>query len=273
MIRRTDMPSTGQFDGAPDDILTICAIAVIASVCANVIHEGLGHAATALATVAHSGVLSTVAWSGNGDSRLVAAAGTLANLVAGGIVWLALRSKSSASTSERYFLFLCATFNLLAGTGYFFFSGVSNFGDWADVIAGTQSHAMWRVLLAVGGIALYFAAVLAIGRMLVAHVGIPRGDSARMHRLLYVPYFAAVTLQVFAATFNPMGIQLMWESALPGTAGADNALLWLQYYIPRRLECPRPAQPIVRSYAWIGAAAAVAVIFVFVLGRGISLHR
>jgi hypothetical protein len=256
-----------------DDISTMLAIAIIASACANVVHEGLGHAATALATVGHSGVLSTVAWSGDADSRLVAAAGTLANLAAAAIFDVVLRLTAAESTAVRYFLFLCVSFNLLAGTGYFFFSGVSNFGDWAEVIAGTQHHAMWRVALTVGGLILYYAAVLALGRMLVTHVGISRGDSARMRHLLHIPYVAAVALQACAALFNPLGIQLMWESALPGTAGADNALLWLQHYIPRRLETPGPAPPISRSYAWIAMAAAVAAFFIFVLGRGITLQR
>ena len=82
---------------AHDDVPTVCAISMLAGILANVLHEGLGHAATALLTGAKSGVLSTVAWSSDFDSRLVAAAGTLANLVAGAALWLALRSWRSAS--------------------------------------------------------------------------------------------------------------------------------------------------------------------------------
>ena len=35
--------------------------------------------------------------------------------------------------------------NLFTGTGYFFFSGVANFGDWAAVIHGLQPYWAWRV--------------------------------------------------------------------------------------------------------------------------------
>jgi hypothetical protein len=59
-----------------DDSLTICAISLLAGMLANVLHEGLGHAATALLTGAKSGVLSTAAWSSDVDTRLVAAGGT-----------------------------------------------------------------------------------------------------------------------------------------------------------------------------------------------------
>jgi hypothetical protein len=52
---------------------TVVAISFVAEMFADVLHEGLGHAAVALLTGAKSSVLSTVAWSSEGDSRLVAA--------------------------------------------------------------------------------------------------------------------------------------------------------------------------------------------------------
>jgi len=68
--------------------------------------EGLGHAATALLTGTKSGVLTTVAWSSDFDSRPVAAGGTLANLAAGMVFWIALRSTRSASVRLRFFLLI-----------------------------------------------------------------------------------------------------------------------------------------------------------------------
>src|SRR5271167_823732 len=106
---------------ANDDVLTICAISLVAAMLANVLHEGLGHAATDLLTGTNSGVLSTVAWSSDADSRLVAAAGTLVNLAAAVIFWVALRRARGAPVRWRFFLVVSLAFNLLAGTGYFFF--------------------------------------------------------------------------------------------------------------------------------------------------------
>ena len=82
---------------ANDDVVTVCAISLRAEIIANVLHEGLGHAATALLTGAKSGVLTTVAWPSDFDSRLVAAGGTLANLAAAMVFWIALRSATGAS--------------------------------------------------------------------------------------------------------------------------------------------------------------------------------
>ena len=110
-----------------------------------------------------SGLLTTVAWSSDFDSRLVAAGGTLANLAASIVLWIALRKAKSASVRWRFFLLTSFAFNLFEGTGYFLFSGVTNFGDWAEVIAGLPAHWLWRALLVVVGMASYFGAVLAVG--------------------------------------------------------------------------------------------------------------
>src|SRR6266851_6025750 len=89
---------------ANDDVLTVCAISFLAEILGNVLHEGFGHAATALLAGAKSGVLTTVAWSSDFDSRLVAAGGTLANLAASIVFWIALRNAKSASVRWCFFL-------------------------------------------------------------------------------------------------------------------------------------------------------------------------
>jgi len=68
-------------------------------------------------------------------------------------------------------------------------------------------------------------------------------------------------------------MQLKWQSALPATAGAKSGLLWLRYYIPRGTVPERREEGIDRSNVWITVALALSLLFVFVLGRGIVLHR
>jgi hypothetical protein len=259
--------------GAKDDVLTVCAISLLAGMLANVVHEGLGHAGTALLTGTQSGVLTTVAWSSNVDSRLVAAGGTLANLVAALLFWIASRVAKRASVPWRFFVLISLAFNLFTGTGYFFFSGITNFGDWAAVIAGLPRQWLWRTLLIMAGIASYFAAVLVVGSGLVRYVGVPRNEAPRLRKLTFIPYISAVLLACAGGLLNPLGIQLVWQSALPGTAGADCGLLWLRYYIPKKA-VPEPGSDCIgRNYAWITVAAALSVAFIAVLGRGITLHR
>ena len=256
-----------------DDALTVCAISLLSAMLADGLHEGLGHGALALITGAKSGVLSTVAWSSTFDSRLVAAGGTLANLAAGIVFWIALLSTKRASVQLRFFLLTGVAFNLLAGTGYFFFSGVTNFGDWAAVIADLPAHWLWRTLLIVIGIAAYYVAVLVVGIELVRYVGVPRTEQRRLRKLTFIPYFSAALLLAAGGLLNPIGIQLVWQSALPGAAGAHSGLLWLRYYIPRKTVPERGSQAIGRNYVWIILAAILSLFFIFVLGRGITLHR
>src|SRR5579863_9006741 len=109
----------GVTEQGKDDGLTVCAISLVAEMISDVVHEGLGHAAVALLTGEKSGVLSTVAWSSAGDSRLVAAGGTLANLVAALVFWVVLRRVTGGSVRMRFFLLMSLAFNLFAGTGYF----------------------------------------------------------------------------------------------------------------------------------------------------------
>lgn len=256
-----------------DDTLSICAISVVAGMLTNILHEGVGHGLVALLTGAKSGVLTTVAWSSEFDSRLVEAGGTLVNLAAGIGFWLALGSTRRASMPMRYFLLISSAFNLFTGTGYFFFSGVTNFGDWAAVILRLHPQWLWRALLVVVGASSYYAAVLVVGIGLVRHVGVPRNQQARLRKLTLAPYISAVALASVAGLLNPLGMQLLWQSALPATAGGQSGLLWLQYYIPRRTEPTRGPEFLARNYLWIGAATVLALVYVVLLGRGITLHR
>ena len=261
-----------QLSPSADDVLTMVAISVLGAIISNVLHEGVGHGLTALLTGAKSGLLTTVAWSSASDTRLVAAGGTLVNLAAALAFWLALRSAKNASMPLRYFLLITCAFNLFSGTGYFFFSGVADFGDWAAVISGLHPHWLFRVLLVALGAASYYASVLAVGMGLVRYVGVPREQHRRLRKLTILPYFSAVVLLSIAGLLNPLGIQLLWESALPATAGGQSGLLWLQYYIPRGAEPKRTPEQLVRNSHWIITAGVLALVYIVVLGRGITLR-
>jgi hypothetical protein len=68
--------------GAPDN-LTIIAIAIVVTVIADVLHEGAGLGGACLLTGGHPLGLSTVHFECDSEGRLVAAGGTVVNLIAG----------------------------------------------------------------------------------------------------------------------------------------------------------------------------------------------
>lgn len=254
-----------------DDPLTICAISAVAIILSTMLHEGLGHAAVAIATLHASGILTSLAWSSAYDSRLVLAGGTLVNLIAGVIFWLLLRAARRSHPALRFFLLISMTFNLFSGTGYFFFSGVSNFGDWAGIIAGLHPHGLLRAALIVVGVASYYGAVVLVGSSIVHYMGALSSDARRFRRLTWVPYFTALIVDGVAGIFNPFGWQYVFLSALAATAGGQCGLLWLRHYIPKRVQ-PGERAVVKRSYAWIIVAVVLTSIYIAILGPGVHLH-
>jgi hypothetical protein len=256
---------------ALDDAPTVCAISVLGCMLSTMLHEGLGHAAVAIATLHASGTLTSLAWSSAQNSRLVAAGGTLVNLASALVFWLILRAARNARSTLRFFFLITMSFNLLTGTGYFFFSGVSNFGDWAQVIEGLQPHWLLRTGLIILGIVSYYGAILLIGSSIVQHMGVPLSDARRFRRLTWYPYFAAIVIDGVAGLFNPFGMRYVFLSALAATAGGNCGLLWLRYYIPRSIQPGPQNQVIRRSYAWIAVAIVCAAIFIGIFGPGVHL--
>lgn len=131
------------------------AISALACILQDLLHEGLGHGVTAWLSGAHRVTMSTVALQSDIETRWISANGTLVNLVSAAIFWFLLLNAQRYRPATRYFLVLVMAGNLFTGTGYFCFSGVFNFGDWAAVIRDLQPHWMWRLGLVVLGVASY----------------------------------------------------------------------------------------------------------------------
>src|SRR5580704_135889 len=171
-----------------DDRLTIISISALACILQDVLHEGLGHGLTAWLSGAHKVTMSTVAMQSDIETRWVSANGSLVNLLFAAIFWLLLLRPQRYKMATRYFLVLAMAGNLFTGTGYFFFSGVTNFGDWAAVIRGLQPHWIWQLGLVVVGVASYYASMLVVAANLKPFQGHEQ-SSGRLRVLCWTPYF------------------------------------------------------------------------------------
>jgi hypothetical protein len=256
------------------DTLTIIAIAIVATVIADVLHEGAGHGGACLLTGGHPLALSTVHFECSSEGRLVAAGGTIVNFIAGLMFWFASR-RATRSTHLRYFLWLSMTLNFFGAGGYFLFSGVGNIGDWAAVIDGFQSAWLWRVgltLLGIGSYGLFMWIALLEMRPFLPQAGPERWKRAR--KLSLVPYFTDGILSCVAGLFNPVGMILVAISAAAASFGGASGLFWMWNWLKGSristgsFEMP----PLTRSRGWIVAAGILAVIFVAVLGPGLKFH-
>ena len=213
------------------DRMTLVAIAIVAYALANLIHEGLGHGGTCVAVGGRLSALSAIHAEcdveGQGRNALVTAAGTLANFFAGATAWLVLRTQKGRLTSQRYFLWLFMTLNLLQGTGYWLFSGVANVGDWAHLVAGREPHWLYRAILAILGGAGYWGAIVLGLRTLNPLVGGGPDRLQRARTLSLIPYLAGGVLYVAAGAFNPVSPLLVLISAAAASFGGASALAWM----------------------------------------------
>jgi hypothetical protein len=259
---------------AKDDRFTVIAISALACILGDILHEGLGHGVTAWLSGAHRVTLSTVAMQCDiPETRWISANGTLANLLFAGIFWLLLLRPRRYRPVTRYFLVLTMAGNLFSGTGYFLFSGFSNFGDWAAVIRGLQPHWLWQLGLIVVGLVSYYLSMLVVAAQLKAFQE-KNQRSRRLRVLCWIPYFTDGALAGLAGLLNPMGLFYVLASALPSTLGANAGLLSLPWMMWRaRTSEDEQVGPIGRNVAWIATAAVASLLFIFVLGRGLTWSR
>jgi hypothetical protein len=257
------------------DLLTVAAIAIAAAVIADFIHEGLGHGGMCIATGGQPLALSTVHFECSADTRLVAAGGTLANLIFGALFWGAARAVKQ-SAPWRYFFWLLMTFNLFEAGGYFLFSGIGNIGDWTAVVAGWQPAWAWRLGLVALGAVTYFILFVPLSlRELRPFLG--KDATIRMRRarqLTLVPYFTAGILSCAAGTLNPVGPLLILISAAAASFGGHSGLAWMSNLLhgPRIPSTQLQMPEIERSRGWLIVAVVLAILFTAELGPGVRFH-
>jgi hypothetical protein len=261
-----------------DDKLTLIAISALACIVQDVLHEGLGHGGTAWLSGARQLTMSTVALQSDIETRWISANGTVVNLIFAAIFWLFLLKPRRYGPATRYFLVLAMAGNLFTGTGYFLFSGVLNFGDWAAVIQGFQPHWAWQLGLVVLGIISYYASMLLVAAQLKPFQG--QLESSRLRVVCWTPYFTDGILAGLGGLLNPLGLFFVIASALPSTLGANAGLLslpGLMNNLPglsqRRLSEQEQVGPVSPSAAWITTGAVCSLLFIVVLGRGITWSR
>jgi hypothetical protein len=258
---------------AQDDSLTIAGVAMVAYMLATLLHEGAGHGGACLLVGGKALVISTVDMECSVDNRLVTAGGTLMNVVAAAVCLILGRLTPRASPRLKYFLWISMTVNLFIAAGYFAFSGIGGFGDWAMFIRGLGPQWALRIGLTVFGAAAYLLAARQSLLELRPLIGSDRG--ARYQRaieLSRIPYFAGGILACVAGSLNPQGMFLVVMSTGASTFGGTSGLLWMIDWLKGKLiplgSEPEPA-PIQRSWAWVGMATVLALALIFAVGPGV----
>lgn len=263
---------SGRASGSGSSVATVIAIAAAAYVSCDMIHEVLGHGlACALSPGVRALSLTTVALQTDASSRWVAAAGSIANVVAG-LAAFALFRRRTTWDGWTLFLALLAATDLFNGTGYLIFSAALDIGDWAVVIAGTTPPWLWRTILGLTGIALYGMVVAGAARASVVRIRQGLISPREPGRVLLLAYVAGGLLFVAGAAMNPIGPSLILTSGVSSGFGAMAGLAALPSLIERRTTgAPEGGRPLPFSLGWCVAGAVAAALFVGVIGPGIRL--
>ena len=264
---------------ARPDWLTVAAIAVVTHALSASIHEALGHGGTCVAVGCTPRLLTTMQFQGDEQSLpklaidAISAGGSVANLVAAAIGMLLLRRHRGPAHAGWFFLWLFATVNLLAATGYPLYSGLANIGDWANIVRSLKPAWLWHVVLAgIGAVSYWFATRWAMDRLGRRLWGTgSRVPAAYSYTL--VSYIAMSAFAIVAGMFEPNARFLVLISAAAASLGGASALAWGPQLLqdPHLGEPPEEPLQIRRDTRWIITAALVSLAFVAVLGPGLSL--
>jgi hypothetical protein len=251
--------------------VTLASVGVVAAVLADLVHEVAGHLLAGLLAGDHIRRLSSVGLQTVGPiDRLLSAAGTCANLLVGAVSAISLARPRGAHTGTwSHFLLLFAAFNLF-NSGYLVSSGISQRGDWAVIISQASPPWLWRTLLILIGVGLYWVTTVWLGWQLECRFGGAGISRGQWCKLLLGPYLAATAVMVTASAFNPYGAYLILVSGFAASAVLSSGLLAAGAHIPVSRVRASTAVHAVRV-AWLLAALIVGGLFIAVLGRGICL--
>jgi hypothetical protein len=276
--------TTGVLDkrrrAVPSDWLTVASLAVLAYAAANVLHEGVGHGGACVLVGGAPRLLTSASFECGTDgvapaaARVVAASGTIVNLIAGAVAVFAYRHSGAHGPALRFFLWLFGTINFLTGFGYFLFSGVGRIGDWADVMAPLHPEWVWRVVLATGGFALYWIATQRAFVSLARFIGGRPSDRVTDgRRMALLSYASGAVLYCLAGALNPSGPRLLLISAAAASLGGTSGLWWGTHFLRGEVAEGIDDAPtrIARDGRLVAAGGAAAFVFVCLLGPGIRL--
>lgn len=256
------------------DWLTVAAIAAIAISVTVATHEGV-HALTCVAVGGDLQEYSALYASCDSHTVLqgkaVAGAAPLYNLLAGLVLWIVIRRARRLASDTWYFLWLLMFMNLLYGSGYLLFSGLSGIGDLAVVVGGWEPGWFWRVVMTIVGVPLVLGCAWLALRVFGQRLGgDPQEQTGRAKRLFVLSYVASVAVILIAGLFNPMGfLSLPVMAGLMAVVGTMSPLLWMMRWFKAEAFVKLDERPleIQRRWAWVGSAAVVVFLYAFVLGR------
>jgi hypothetical protein len=253
-----------------DSGLMLAALGILAYAASMMTHEALGHGGYCLASGGHNVMLTAWGESCNPHVPRIEAAGPGVQFGAGLVAWFVLRTASTVAGRLRCFLWLYMAFSLFVSSGYVLFSGVTNFGDAAVLIAGLQPSLLWRGGLVLLGAVIYFLSMRVAAAELKRLAGADT-DPKRLWRLVWIPYATAGVFACCCGSLNQtMGFGNAVGLAAASSFGGGFGLLrvpdmqrgWVATEV-------LPTRYLSWSPIWGSVAVVTIVVFILFIGPGL----
>jgi hypothetical protein len=260
-----------------DNAIVLGALGILAYAASMMTHEAMGHGGFCIAVGGHNAMLT--AWGEGCDFPKVQppgieAAGPGVQFGAGLLAWLLLHRLPPEAIRLRFFFWLYMVFNLFVSSGYVGFSGISDFGDAAVIIAGLKPNILWRLVLVLLGAGVYYLSMRVAASELQRLVGSTDGRRS-VFRLVWIPYVTAGVFACCAAALNrTMAPGLALGMAAASSFGAGFGMLRLpdmQRQMPMRT--PITGDYLGWSIGWALASLLVVAGFLFIIGPGLEQGR
>lgn len=262
---------------ALSDRFTVIAIAVIAYAGANICHEIIGHCGMALlvgtkCTLISSTYIPLATQPPMWKYRIIVVAGSTANWTFALLCLGLIRSLRTTNPGLRYFLWLSLCVNLFLPSTYLLAAPVIKFGDSYILVSDLRAQFFWRSALVLAGAVICLLSFQLCRTELGRLIGVGGWMARSIAWELVAPaYVAGGIVTVASGLLSQLPAKWAQLEAAGGTFGLTVWLLLLPFGIPAP---PAPEQhPFVvpRSVGWIVAGTLSTLIFIGVLGRGISL--
>ncbi len=263
---------------APDDLLTLVSVAMLAFIVADIAHEAFGHILGFYLAGGRSALLSTTRlteWIKLGDPqwRIFDLGGPFGNLTFAFLAWLVQRFVRSRPLPLKLFLWLVMCFNLFWAFGYLVFSGVFARGDWMALLECTRFAWPGRILLVIVGFALYRLSIRFAAREL--RWFIPAVDSAarsRVSRFILISYISGGVIACAGAVLDPRGrIEILNSGALSSFGAAVGLLSVPGIFLRLPPQSGVLDVSVSSNLPWLIAASAGAIYYIGILGPGILI--
>lgn len=135
------------------------------------------------------------------------------------------------------------------------------------MVRGLPHAGLIRIAMVLFGAVLYVSCV----KMLAVAVR-PFIREERMYNTVgRLPYYAACVFECVAGSFDPQGLQLFFLSTMAAALGGSSGLMWADSLLPR--DAPKQVLWVRPSRRWVGAAVALGLMYVVVLGKGVRLSH